>query len=174
MNIGKIRMYIYYASVILLIMASARAMLIEGSYYKYRGLSTTKLMDTISELSASDPELKVLSCMYYEVSDTIYANNLLSGSDNVYQLVPDWNTYTYEITPVIYYHYIHFASSQPAISGLEDMDLIVMYNQEDRHWEYHAYEFLELDPDDYNISKCGTFTIYARKDSGVDLSENIL
>ena len=75
------------------------------------------------------------------------------------------------IEPVYYMHYIHAGSSQPEISGLEDMDIIVAYNQSDRHWEYHAYEFLDLTEENYESVECGTFTIYVRRGSGIELGD---
>ena len=41
---------------------------------------------------------------------------------------------------------------------LEDTDVVVMYNREDRHWCYEP----SLDLSDFTEQKCGTVTMYVR------------
>lgn len=169
MDMGRLRVRLYCMSVTFMLLAQARAMLIEGDYYKHRGYGMTAMMDAVKEVSVSRPDTKILSTLYYEVGYTIYANNLLAGADNVYYMTPDWETGGYEILPVEYFHMIGNISNQPEISGLEDMDIILAYNQKDRHWEYHASEFLGLSDEDYYSREFETFTVYVRRDSGIEL-----
>ena len=48
--------------------------------------------------------------------------------------------------------------------NFDDMDIVVMYNQDDRHWCYTP----TLDLSEFTEMKCGTLTIYVRNDSGVN------
>lgn len=45
-------------------------------------------------------------------------------------------------------------------SEFEDIDIVVMYNKEDRHWCYEP----SLDLSDFTEKKCGTITMYIRND----------
>lgn len=171
MDIGRVRLRIYYIAAGLMLLAHFRGVLIEGNYYRYRGIGTTNMLQTVKEISADKPDAKILSCLYYEVGYTIYACDLLAGYDNVYEMTPIWETGSYDIHPVEYHHYIHYVSSQPEADDLNDFDVIVAYNQQDRHWEYHAYEYLGLEDSEYESGDCGTFTIYVRRDSGIELGK---
>ncbi len=129
------------------------------------------MLAAMRDISSDHSDAKILSCLYYESGYTIYANNLLYDLDNVYEMSPIWQDGTYEIHPIEYHHYIDFSSDQPPADKLEDFDVIVAYNQKDRHWEYHAYEYLGLTDAEYESTDCGTFTIYARRDAGIDLQD---
>ena len=45
-----------------------------------------------------------------------------------------------------------------AVGELENIDVVVMYNREDRHWCYEP----SLDLSDFTEQKCGTITMYIR------------
>ena len=44
------------------------------------------------------------------------------------------------------------------------MDIVVMYNREDRHWCYEP----DLDLSDFSEIKCGTLNLYVRDGSGIE------
>ncbi len=164
MHIGKIRLCAYNMFLILLLAAHIRAMCIEASYYAYRGRSVTSMLQTVDEYVTQNPDASILSCMYYEGGFLVYSHELLQGYDNTYRLVPDLTEYTFQIKPVRYTHYIRFESSQPAIDpeSLNDMDVIIIYNHEDRHWSYEPAELTGFDLSGYSMTKCGTLDVYTR------------
>ena len=44
------------------------------------------------------------------------------------------------------------------MAPFEEIDVVVMYNEEDRHWCYTP----SLDLSDFTEKKCGTITMYVR------------
>ncbi len=167
MDMGAKRKYLYYALMVLMLFAHIRAMTIEGKYFRYRGESVTAMLDTIDRYTSEHPENEphILSCLYYEGGYLIQTHELLEGHDNVYELNVSWADDDYSIHPVYYTHYITLTSSQPELSSyndLEDIDILVAYNHEDRHWEYDILEVPGYDLSEFNKATCGTIDVYTR------------
>ncbi len=167
MEIGAKRKYLYYALMALMLLAHIRATWIEGNYFRYRGESVTAMLDTIDRYTSehSDHESLILSSLYYEGGYLLHTHELLEGHDNVYELGVNWIGNDYSIHPIEYSHYIDFITDQPELSSyesLDDIDILVAYNHEDRHWEYDIEEVPGIDLSGYQKTTCGTIDVYTR------------
>ena len=80
------------------------------------------------------------------------------GCDNVYY----WTEEERTINQVWGVNSV-FTEDRYVNQSFDDMDIVVMYNKEDRHWCYTP----DLDLSDFTEMKCGTLTIYVRNDSGI-------
>ncbi len=167
MKMGQTRRYMYYGLMIVMLIAHVRAMLIEGNYFRYRGESVTAMLDTIDRYTAEHPEKEphILSCLYFEGSNLIYTHELLEGHDCTYELNVNWIDDEYTIHPIQYTHYVGFQSSQPELrsyDNTDDIDILVAYNHEDRHWEYDILEIPGYDLSGFTKTTCGTLDVYTR------------
>lgn len=168
MKIGQKRRYIYYGLMLLMLLAHVRVMLIEGNYFRYRGESVTAMLDSLDKYYDEHPDRdnNILSCLYYEGNDLIYTHGLLKGHDNTYEIEIDWNEYTFSISPVAYSHFMMIETTQPELdsySNLSDIDIIVAYNHEDRHWSYDVTEVIGSDLSEFDKTVCGTLDVYTRR-----------
>lgn len=153
---GKRRM-VYVLGLWLLLAAHGRVALREADYFRYRGQSVNTMLETVLELS--DENTKVLSCFRPNVEGNVTLDYwmLVHGYDNVYF----WTENDAVINRVCDIN-IHYPDENYEEQSLSDMDIVVMYNQEDRHWCYTP----SLDLTDFVEMKCGTLTLYIRKDNG--------
>lgn len=87
---------------------------------------------------------------------------LVHGYDNVYY----W-TEEEELINQICDINLKYPEEKWEEQSFADMDIVVLYNQEDRHWCYTP----SLDMSDFTEVKCGTLTIYIRKDSGITVPD---
>ncbi|MBD5477119.1 MAG: hypothetical protein HDR17_14240 [Lachnospiraceae bacterium] len=154
---GKRKM-VYAAGLILLILANARGMIIEADYFRYRGESVTRMLETVERLS-DENDIKILSCFRpnEEGNLTVYYWQLLEGHDNVYY----WTEASQEINRVcdINIHYDPNDTEVFEIHDLNEIDVILMYNQNDRHYCYEP----SLDASDFEIFDIGSMTMWIRK-----------
>ncbi|MBD5456715.1 MAG: glycosyltransferase family 39 protein [Lachnospiraceae bacterium] len=154
---GKRRM-VYVLGLWLLLAAHGRVALREADYFRYRGQSVNTMLETVLELS--DENTKVLSCFRPNEEGNLTLNYwmLVHGYDNVYF----WTENDEVINRVCDIN-IHYPDENYEEQSFGDIDIAVMYNQEDRHWCYTP----SLDLADFIEMKCGTLTLYIRKDSGI-------
>lgn len=159
--------YIYAGILTVLVLIHSSFMISEGRYYKYRCDSMSaawELIDEQMDLAASsavdDPN--ILSCLYTESGWLIYLHELLGGHDTTYECSVDYSDYTYTIVPYRYEGL--FASGQPEITcdSLDDIDIVVMYNPEDRHYGYDPATLPNFDLTGFTCHKCGTIDTYIR------------
>ena len=155
---GK-RKILYQLCIILLLMAHGRVTLREADYFRYRGESVTTMLETVLEIS-KETEIKVLSCLRPNEEGNLTMNFWMAdyGFDNVYY----WTEEERSINQVWGVNST-FTEDKYVLQDFRDMDVIVMYNEEDRHWCYTP----SLDLTDFIEMKCGTLTLYIRKDSGI-------
>lgn len=155
---GK-RRAVYVLGLLLLLAAHGRVALREADYFRYRGQSVNTMLEAVQEMSKEDT--KILSCFRPNEEGNLTINYwmLVHGFDNVYfwtdeekliNRVCDINLWQPEE------NYIEY--------DFEDMDIVVMYNKEDRHWCYTP----DLDLSGFTEMKCGTLTIYIRNGSGIE------
>lgn len=157
---GK-RKLLYQLCIILLIMAHGRVALREADYFRYRGESITAMLETVKEMSQG--EAKVLSCFRpnEEGNLTIYYWMADHGYDNVYY----WTEEEKVINQVCDINLLHtYSEEQLKEQSFDDMDIVVMYNKEDRHWCYEP----SLDLSNFTEMKCGTLTLYVRNGCGIE------
>ena len=159
--VGK-RRKIYATFLILLLLCHTRATLVEADYYRYRGDSITTMMEEVRAMAGNDK--KVLSCFSpnEESNLTIKYWMLLHDYDQVY--------YWHEKDKIIDREFEY--DSYPEVTGasstqdvLKDMDIVVMYNRDDRHYTYDP----SLDLSEFTEVKCGTLTIYVRNNDGITI-----
>ena len=154
------RRVVYVLGILLLIAAHGRVAIREADYFRYRGESITTMLETVQNMSEEKSNIKVLSCFRpnEEGNLTLYYWMLNHGFDNVYY----WTEDDQIINRIVDIN-LNYADDRYIEQNFEDMDVIVMYNQEDRHWCYSP----SLDLTNFTEQKCGTLTIYVRNDSGI-------
>ncbi len=147
---GK-RRIVYMLCLLLMLAAHGRVMLREAHYFTYRGESIKTALNTTLDL-VSGTDKKVLSCFgpNLEGNKTMYHWFRIHGYDEVFY----WEEDLHKINR-------SFGPREDEQAAFEEIDVIVMYNKEDRHWCYEP----SLDLSDFTEKKCGTITMYVRNDA---------
>lgn len=145
---GK-RRIVYVLCLLLMLAAHGRVVLREAAYFTYRGESIKTMMESMLDL-VSGTDKKVLSCFApnLEGNRTMYYWFRLHGYDEVFYWEEDENKINRSFGP-----------REDEQADFEEIDIVVMYNQEDRHWCYEP----SLDLTGFEERKCGTVTMYVRQ-----------
>lgn len=156
---GK-RRAVYIFGILLLLAAHGRAALREADYFRYRGEGITTMLETVQNISEENQDTKILSCFRpnEEGNLTVYYWMLNQGFDNVYY----WTEEDQMINRVVDIN-LSYPEERYEEQDFEDMDIVVMYNKEDRHWCYSP----SLDLTEFTEYPCGTMNIYIRNGSGI-------
>ncbi len=144
---GK-RRIAYVLCLFLMLAAHGRVVLREAAYFTYRGESIRTMMDsTLALVKGTDK--KVLSCFApnLEGNRTMYYWFRLQGYDEVFYWEEEENRINRSFGP-----------REDEQAAFEEIDVIVMYNREDRHWCYEP----SLDLSGFTEKVCGTITMYVR------------
>ncbi len=149
-SFGGKRKAVYILCLLLMLAAHTRVMFREADYFAYRGNSVQTMLDTTLAYTREHSDAKVLSCLgpNVEGNRTMYYWLRIHGYDDVFYwdedrlLISKW-----------------FGEHEDDEDVLEHMDVVVMYNREDRHWCYDP----SLDLSEFEERKCGTLTMYFRK-----------
>ena len=149
-ELGGKRRIVYMLCLLLILAAHGRVTLYEANYFTYRGNSVQTMLDTTLAYTQEHPQAKVLSCLApnQEGNKTMYYWLRIHGYDDVFywdedrMLISKW-----------------FGEHEDDEDILGNMDVVVMYNREDRHWCYDP----SLDLSDFTEQDCGTLTMYFRK-----------
>ena len=145
---GK-RRIVYVLCLFLMLAAHGRVVLREAAYFTYRGESIRTMMDsTLALVKGTDK--KVLSCFApnLEGNRTMYYWFRLQGYDEVFYWEEEENRINRSFGP-----------REDEQAAFEEIDVIVMYNREDRHWCYEP----SLDLSGFTEKVCGTITMYVRE-----------
>lgn len=144
---GK-RRIAYMLCLFLMLAAHGRVVLREASYFTYRGEGIRTMMESTLEL-VGGTDKKVLSCFApnLEGNRTMYYWFRLHGYDEVFYWEEEENKINRSFGP-----------REDEQAAFAEIDVIVMYNEEDRHWCYTP----SLDLSDFTEKKCGTITMYVR------------
>lgn len=147
---GK-RRILYMAGLCLMLAAHARCVLVEANYFAYRGNGIQALMEDALRYSKENEDVNILSCFgpNREGNNTIHYWMRDNGVDDVYYWVENF-----------------WLDDSTSISGwneavdmtIDDIDIVLMYNREDRHWCYEP----SLDLSDFTEHKYNTVTMYIR------------
>lgn len=158
------RRAVYILGILLLFAANGRGALREADYFRYRGHSVTTMLETVQKMSEENEDIKVLSCFRpnEEGNLTIDYWMRVHGMDNVYFWTEEDQVINKVVDRNLYYREEAYEEQR-----FEDMDIVVMYNKEDRHWCYTP----SLDLTDFTELKCGTLTLYVRNDSGIEMPD---
>lgn len=138
----------YLLCLLLMLAANGRVMLLEAKYFAYRGQGIgTMLNETLALVKGTDK--KVLDCFHpnMEACRTMYHWFRLQGYDEVFY----WNEEDKSIKRF-------FGEIREA--PFSEIDVVMMYNREDRHWDHEV----SLDLSDFTEKKCGTVTMYVRNE----------
>lgn len=145
---GK-RRIVYVLCLLLMLAAHGRVMLREASYFTYRGRSINTMLETTLDL-VKGTDKKVLSCFFpnLEGNKTMYHWFRIHGYDEVFYWEEDENKINRSFGP-----------REDEQAAFEEIDVVVMYNKEDRHWCYEP----SLDLTGFREINCGTITMYVRE-----------
>ena len=145
---GK-RRIVYMLGLLLMLAAHGRVMLREAYYFSYRGNGIQTTLEETLEYTEEHEGVKVLSCFgpNLEGNKTIYYWMRIHGYDDVFY----WTEDDLRISK-------HFGEHKGEENVLDNMDVVVMYNKEDRHWCYEP----SLDLSDFTEYKNNTITMYIR------------
>lgn len=146
---GK-RRIAYMLCLLLMLAAHGRVMLREAQYFTYRGESIKTMMENTLDL-VSGTDKKVLSCFApnLEGNRTMYYWFRLHGYDEVFYWWEDEKKIDRSFGP-----------REDEQADFSQIDVVLMYNQEDRHWCYEP----SLDLSDFTEQVCGTVTMYVRNE----------
>ena len=145
---GK-RRIAYLLCLLLMLAAHGRVVLREAAYFTWRGESIRTMMEsTLALVQGTDK--KVLSCFApnLEGNRTMYYWFRLHGYDEVFYWEEEENKINRSFGP-----------REDEQAPFEEIDVIVMYNREDRHWCYEP----SLDLTGFTEKNCGTITMYVRE-----------
>lgn len=161
--VGKRRL-IYILGVLLMLCAHGRAMLREADYFRYRGESVNTMLNSVLEMS--NAEHQILTCFYPNIEGNSTVHYWMLDHDVNHELLFYW----FEEEQIISKEYDENDVDSPKKSleeqySFEDIDIVVMYNKEDRHWEWCRNP--EFDLTDFTKIVCGTLDIYVRDNSGI-------
>ncbi len=147
---GK-RRAVYVLCLVLMLAAHGRVMLREADYFTYRGESIRAMLESTLEI-VQGTDKKVLSCFApnLEGNRTMYYWFRLHGYDEVFY----WEEEFHKINR-------SFGPREDEQAAFEEIDVIVMYNRDDRHWCYEP----SLDLSDFALQRCGTIDMWVRKEN---------
>ncbi len=150
------RRFVYVLGILLCLAAHGRVMLREADYFRYRGESITSMLEAVNKMKKEDSN--VLACFRPNEEGNLTINYWmkLHDFDNVYYWTEEEQTITKECDINLHYPEEYYQEE-----NFNDMDIIVMYNREDRHWAYD----LSMDLTDFQEIPCGTLTMYVRNGS---------
>lgn len=145
---GK-RRIAYMLCLFLMLAAHSRVVLLEAKYFTNRGESIQTMMESTLDL-VKGTDKKVLACFApnLEGNRTMYYWFRLHGYDEVFY----WEEDERKINR-------SFGPREDEQAAFEEIDVVLMYNREDRHWCYEP----SLDLSEFTEVKCGTVTLYKRK-----------
>lgn len=151
---GK-RRIVYILGLLLMLAAHGRVVLREAAYFTWRGESIRTMMESTLDLVAGT-DRKVLACFApnLEGNRTMYYWFRLHGYDEVFY----WEEDEHKINR-------SFGPREDEQAAFEEIDVVLMYNREDRHWCYEP----SLDLTGFTEIVCGTVTMYVRTSSADQL-----
>lgn len=158
------RRAVYVLGLLLLLAAHGRVTLREADYFRYRGEGVTTMLESVMEMSAG--KNNVLSCFRPNEEGNLTINYWMKvhGYDNVYY----WTEEDGIINQVCDSNFVYrYSEEQQKEQSFNDMDIVVMYNKEDRHWCYEP----SLDLSDFTEIICGTLNIYVRNGCGIEVPQ---
>lgn len=158
----KKRRVLYTAVLIVMLLINSRAAIVEADYYRFRGESVTNMLEEVDDMSSSG--YKVLSCLGNANPEAVWTitNMLLSeGKPDIY----NWNQWEETVTD----NYEMIVDPNLDVD-LADMDVIVAYNRDDRHFVIEP----NFDLSGYTYVKCGSIDLYYSDEAAKTLTDEKL
>lgn len=157
---GKRRL-VYEAALVILFALGLRSTIIEADYYRYRGESVTTAMEYATY--AAENDCNVVSCFGYSNPEAEWTMNAWMKYNGDLESLYYWD----EATLSIYSSATEEDEKLQAVS-LDDVDVIMAYNTDDRHYTGMCEMIMDgLLDEDFTRIKSGSVDIYVR--NGVDL-----
>ena len=150
------RKKVYIAISVMMLLFNAHSMVVEGDYYRFRGESVTKSLEEIESLS--DRGYNVMCCFGIcnpEADWTVDMYLKAHGKKDIY--------YWSEGAGFISTERPFFIDGTDSGLTVQDMDVIYMYNRNDRHFEIEP----SIDLEGFTCVKSGSVDVYF-KDSVLD------
>ena len=146
---------LYSALLVLLLLCQFQMTIREANYFTYRGHSVTSVLNYVLELVQEDPDIKILAAYspYLESDITVAYWLLQYGYEDVYSWDEDAKTCT-----------IIAGEKEGTVGDVQDMDVILFYNPQDRHYCYVP----SIDMSGYEVTDWGTLTVGERESLNVD------
>ena len=141
---------LYSALLVVLLLCHFGMTIREANYFTWRGHSVTSVLEHALELAQQDPDIRILAAYSpYLESDITVSNWLLQyGVEQVYSWDEDAKTCT-----------IIAGEREGETGSVEDMDVILFYNPQDRHFCYVP----DIDFSGYSVTDWGTLTVAERE-----------
>ena len=158
----KKRRVLYSAVLVLMLLINARAAVVEADYYRFRGNSVTNMLEEVEEMSTSG--YKVMSCLGNanpEATWTISNYLMAKGEKDIYH----WNQWDSAVTDNI-----ELIVDPDLDVDLSDIDVIVAYNRDDRHFMLEP----NIDLSGYTYVKCGSLDLYYNDSAAQTLTQEKL
>ncbi|WP_026516433.1 glycosyltransferase family 39 protein [Butyrivibrio sp. MC2021] len=159
---GKRRkLYIFVLAMMLLV--NGRGLVVEGDYYRFRGQGVTNALEQIEEMS--DKGYTVMSCLGIcnpEADWTVETYMHSKGKEDVlYWSNDDQKVYT--VRPFL-------NSPKAEERNLEDVDVVVAYNRNDRHFEVEP----NFDLSDFTLVRTAGIDIYYRNEASKEVTDELI
>lgn len=154
-----IRRYVYIVCIVLSICAYYRVAIREADYFAYRGRSVQGMLDIALDKMQEDSNTRILSCLApnYEGNDTLFYWLEMHGYQNLwcyYNATDTTRLWTEETGTCQTWGDDDSYSS----NVVDDFDVLIAYNKEDRHWTYD----LDFDLSEFDVIDTGTIYVYVR------------
>lgn len=157
---GK-RRWIYVLGIFLVLAANGRVALREADYFRLRGEGITTAFEVIDDLFTQKDDVRLLSAFGCNTEANMTIQFWLKNReiDRVYYWNEDLKAIenTYDHAPMV--------SDDMEVYTMEDMDIVIAHNRDDRHWYYEP----TFDVTDFTEIPCGTLTLYVRNNAGLEI-----
>lgn len=147
-NFSGIRKVVYTALIIALLVPHSIILIQEADYFTYRGHSVTSVLNEALESSDSDTNILAAYSPYVESDYTVAYWLLQNGREKVYMWDEEEKTCT-----------IRTGELEGTTAPIEEMDIILFYNPQDRHYCYDP----DIDLTGYDRMDYGTLTMCFKK-----------
>lgn len=138
--VGKTKK-VYNIGLTLLLAINFILVFYEASYFAYRGKGITRMFEITSEISSENTNILAAFRPYDESYDSVYEIMRVEGNENIYK----------ESEGIV--------SKGSEIISYDEIDIILMYNEKDRHYLYEQ----GLDLSDFLVTDYNTVSIAVRR-----------
>lgn len=157
------RKKVYIATLVLMLALNAFGAIVEADYFRFRGQSVTRTLEAIETLE--DNGYTVMSCFGNANPEADWTVEMYMKSHRKDDILY-WNQDNDEVLTARPYK----RSADIATADFNDVDVVVAYNRNDRHFTLEP----SCDLSDFECVKCGSIDIYCRKSVSDDAINGVL